>query len=178
MNTVGCFSREATTTTFDYQDKFAPREPSGRTRLARWIDKTLQSLVFGLARRRKWFAQGECTNYTMVEINPNDVLKSIQKQHSRLMLDYNQHAEAVVLIGPEHLCLAKVEAAKMGPVSFYLDSRTRGRIEICNMPVVMIPWMSGVLVVPGDLLTKPPRSNLLYLDYDRFIPTPTSSKAD
>jgi hypothetical protein len=105
----------------------------------------LQRIAIAFLRWRGCTSHDETTTYTRRVIDPSDVLNKICAQHESLLRHFNREGERV-LIGAE--TFAELMGGERMRSMFTFAATYRDGPQIMGMPITVVPWMTGVLVMP------------------------------
>jgi hypothetical protein len=137
-----------------------------------WWPNWVQALASKLRRRKvensiAFLSEGQVitplyetkdtVEYSEIVVNIKDLVNAIFKEERNLHLLYNRQVERII-VGRQAYKLMRGEADHyMSPLHFQLppdvDSNVRfngGILHLANMPVQMVPWFEGVLLLPKN----------------------------
>lgn len=107
----------------------------------------LQRACLWILDRLSAYAFEEVFKTEMIRFKPQDVLHSITKQRCELLSLYRQEG-ARVLIGPDDFTELQADPRVRSMLSF--EASYSNGVQVMGMQITVVPWMSGVLVVPKD----------------------------
>ena len=93
------------------------------------------------------------SNVVTHTIDTDKLMSAIIEQHMELVNLYHLRDGERVLIGPAEFAKLAGESINQ-QVSFNLQYKWDegfGAAKVCGMPITVIPWMEGILVVPKEI---------------------------
>lgn len=99
----------------------------------------------------------DTVEYSEVMVDIKDLVDTIFKDERKLHLLYNQQVERIIVGRQAYMLMRGKADAIQSPLYFRLpsdiDSKVRfnaGTLHLANMPVQMVPWFEGVLLLPKE----------------------------
>jgi hypothetical protein len=140
--TVEFIETERVNVTFDRPEAFTFRADK------KW--PRLQRLCLWILRRLGAHDLGERIEMRRHVIHPEDLTEAIYRQEEQI-LDLFHHRGSRILIGPEEWERFLHDTPPYMMHSFSAPYGHGSSPQLLGMPVTMVPWMKGVLVVPKEL---------------------------
>ena len=113
----------------------------------------IQKTCFWVLRRLKAFVKEEkIISTTRLEIDTEVFLDRLYDQQKHLLAYYNLSPSEILMGSADYAKLMK-EQVQLFPFQFVVSEQTLiGRTwSVCGLTVKVIPWMSGVLIMPSKL---------------------------
>lgn len=112
----------------------------------------LQKLCFFVLGKIGSYSIGEKFSYTSHSIDTLDLMENLYKQKRGILDLYNVKGERLLIGNDEYVKLTDNHEVRH-MIKFSGEYRG-GHDEVLGMEITVIPWMSGMIVVPRDALTK------------------------
>jgi len=127
-------------------DSFIP-DTYSFNRARGWV--WLQRLALWVLNKLKCYAINSVITCTRHTVELPKLIEAIHRQNSELLSMYDLRGERLLIGAKEFSDLMNSDIYNL--VSFTLPYRTSYSPTIMGMKVTVIPWMSGLLVLPKEL---------------------------
>ena len=120
----------------------------------------LQRLAFWFLRKIRCHYMEETVTYQRMVIEPKDIIDQILTTMEWTREDLAAENPERILMGPDEFSALRKNAVEDGPTAFGpFEFRTEYNVnyKVFGLAIQVIPWMSGVLILPTDVEQVRPR---------------------
>lgn len=120
----------------------------------KWLHRLVWRMAMNLGMIRHHVAVEETTKVSAIDTYDRDIGKLIFEHIQQFLYDGHNPSQLTVVIGEHHYRKYQMDLMKTYSYTHNIDMSHKGTTRLWGVPVIINPFMEGVIVIPHKLMKE------------------------